>query len=89
MKTIINMKKIIITISILLLTPFFAQAGATANRLSGKILLDVERNGEAWYVYPVDNHRYYLGRPNDAFNIMRNLGLGISNENLEKSRLEI
>lgn len=78
------MKKIIITISILLLTPFFAQAGATANRLSGKILLDVERNGEAWYVYPENKKRYYLGRPEDAFKVMRELGLGITNEDLIK-----
>lgn len=53
-------------------------------RLSGYILLQVEKNGEAWYVYPKDLKRYYLGRPNDAFNIMRQKGLGISNTNLEK-----
>jgi len=78
------MKKIIITISILLLAPFFVNAGATANRLSGQILLDVERNGEAWYIYPENKKRYYLGRPNDAFSIMRELGLGITNADLIK-----
>ena len=52
--------------------------------LSGAILLDVERNGEAWYIYPEDNKRYYLGRPNDAFQIMRELGLGISEYNFQK-----
>jgi hypothetical protein len=26
--------------------------------------------------------KYYLGRPNDAFNVMRTLGLGISKANL-------
>lgn len=51
-------------------------------RVQGKILLQVERNGEAWYVYPVDKRRYYLGRPDDAFSIMRNLGLGITNADL-------
>ena len=61
-----------------------AQAGAAANRLSGKILLDVERNGEAWYVYPENKKRYYLGRPGDAFKVMRELGLGITNVNLAK-----
>lgn len=53
-------------------------------RLSGKIMLDVEANGEAYYVYPDNLKGYYLGRPMDAFNIMRNLGLGITNENLNK-----
>ncbi|MFH1661860.1 MAG: hypothetical protein ABIA02_02080 [Candidatus Falkowbacteria bacterium] len=50
----------------------------------GKILLDVEQNGEAYYIYPKDKKAYYLGRPADAFNIMRNLSLGITNENLNK-----
>ena len=50
-----------------------------AKKLSGKILLQTESKGEAWYVYPGDNKRYYLGRPTDAFKLMRELGLGISN----------
>jgi len=49
----------------------------------GRILLDVEQNGEAYYIYPKDRKKYYLGRPADAFEIMRNLGLGISNTNLQ------
>ncbi|MDD5071734.1 MAG: hypothetical protein PHQ42_03295, partial [Patescibacteria group bacterium] len=48
---------------------------------AGKIFLQVERNGEAWYVNPADKKRYFLGRPADAFDVMRNLGLGISNSN--------
>jgi hypothetical protein len=54
----------------------------------GKILLDVEKNGEAYYIYPVNKKKYYLGRPQDAFNIMRNLGLGIANSNLRKIEVE-
>lgn len=52
-----------------------------AKKQSGKILLQVESAGEAWYVNPQDNRRYYLGRPDDAFRVMRELGLGISNDN--------
>lgn len=51
---------------------------------AGKIFLQVERNGEAWYVNPDDNKRYFLGRPDDAFSIMRGLALGISNDNIRK-----
>lgn len=51
---------------------------------SGKIFLQVEKNGEAWYADPVTQKRYFLGRPADAFQIMRALGLGITNTNLEK-----
>jgi inhibitor of cysteine peptidase len=55
-----------------------------AYSLRGRILLQVEDNGEAWYVNPLNSQRYYLGRPDDAFSIMRNLGLGITNANLSK-----
>jgi hypothetical protein len=57
---------------------------ALARRLAGWILLQVESRGEAYYVYPGDLMRYYLGRPADAFRIMSDLGLGITNANLEK-----
>ncbi|MEK7122927.1 MAG: hypothetical protein AAB855_03665 [Patescibacteria group bacterium] len=53
-------------------------------RLAGKILLQVQANGEAWYVDPIELKRTYLGRPADAFSIMRSKGLGISNADLEK-----
>lgn len=55
-----------------------------ARRLSGRIILEVEKNGEAWYINPVDFKKYYLGRPSDAFKIMRELSLGITRENLAK-----
>lgn len=51
---------------------------------AGRILLQVEGLGEAWYINPEDNKRYFLGRPDDAFNLMRELGLGITNVDLEK-----
>ncbi|MCK5510596.1 DUF2330 domain-containing protein [Candidatus Parcubacteria bacterium] len=50
----------------------------------GKIFLQVENNGEAWYINPEDGKRYFLGRPADAFQVMRNLGLGISNDDFNK-----
>ena len=55
-----------------------------SSTLKGKILLQVEEHGEAWYVYPYDLKRYYLGRPSDAFDLMRGLGVGISNEDIKK-----
>jgi hypothetical protein len=57
---------------------------ALQRQLSGYVLLQVEKNGEAWYVYPKDLKRYYLGRPQDAFGLMRQLGLGISDSNLNQ-----
>ncbi len=74
-------------IGLLLVTscwPTLSHAATVAERVSGYIVLQVEKNGEAWYVYPKDLRRYYLGRPDDAFSIMRRLGLGITNANLAK-----
>ncbi len=71
---------ILILILMLGLTPInFSNAASLATKLKGKILLQVESNGEAWYVNPENEKRYYLGRPSDAFQVMRELGLGISN----------
>ncbi len=53
---------------------------ALSRQLAGKILLQVESQGQAWYINPVDLQRYYLGRPDDALRVFRALGLGISNQ---------
>lgn len=50
------------------------------SRLAGRILLQVESNGEAWYINPNNNKRYYLGRPIDMFNMMREFGLGVTHK---------
>lgn len=78
-----NMKKLFITtlLSLLIAVPAVA---AVIDNVRGDILLQVEENGEAWYVYPDDDKRYYLGRPADAFDIMRGLGLGITNADLAR-----
>ncbi len=56
--------------------------GYAPKNLSGRILLRVEANGEAYYVFPDDLKMYYLGRPADAFKVMREKGLGITNKDL-------
>ena len=81
----------IIPLSLFLLLNKFAWADDLSTQLKGRILLQVEANGEAWYVNPLDNQRYFLGRPADAFSLMRQLGLGISNEdfkNLNRATLK-
>ena len=77
------MKKFLLIAFSLLILPIGVLATSLVDRVTGYILLQVEERGEAWYVYPVNQERYYLGRPDDAFNIMRELGLGISNNDLE------
>jgi hypothetical protein len=61
---------------------YIARTVIFPDRLSGLILLDVGKNGEAYYIYPADKKKYYLGRPADAFRIMRELGRGIANADL-------
>ncbi|MBU0497737.1 MAG: lamin tail domain-containing protein [Candidatus Thermoplasmatota archaeon] len=68
-----------------MITPFqTSNAASISERLTGRILLQVEDNGEAWYIFPTDLKRYYLGRPYDAWNAMRSLGLGITNADLAR-----
>ncbi|PLX21740.1 hypothetical protein C0584_01390 [Candidatus Parcubacteria bacterium] len=73
-----------ILLSILILIPLFVRAENVSERMSGNILLQVEQNGEAWYVDVNSRLRYFLNRPDDAFKVMRELGLGISNNDLFK-----
>lgn len=55
-----------------------------AEKLKGKILLQVESHGEAWYINPTNNKKYYMADGAQAYNIMRDLGVGITNNNLNK-----
>ncbi|HMB65357.1 MAG TPA: C39 family peptidase [Patescibacteria group bacterium] len=61
---------------------FITNTDIFPERLAGKILLDVEEHGEAYYIHPPTLKKHYLGRPADAFRVMRELGLGISNKDL-------
>lgn len=75
----------LILIFVLGLVPInFSSAADLAVKLKGKILLQVESNGEAWYVHPTELKRYYMANGAEAYNIMRSLGIGITNANLTK-----
>jgi len=81
------MKKttIVLLFGILLLLPSFVSAApSVAEKLKGRILLQVESRGEAYYVNPATAEKYYMENGYAAYNVMRNLGVGITNTNLEK-----
>lgn len=61
---------------------FITETETFPPRLAGRILLDVDRNGEAYYIHPDTLKKHYLARPADAFRIMRKLGQGITNKEL-------
>lgn len=68
---------------------FISKTEIFPDKLAGLILLDVEKNGEAYYIYPRDRKKYYLGRPSDAFKIMRELGQGITNADLANIPVDV
>lgn len=53
------------------------------NRLRGRIVLQVEASGEAYYVHPKDLSVHYLKNGEEAYRIMRELSLGITNSDLK------
>lgn len=74
-------KYLLLSLAAAFLLPLSVEA-ATPRHLYGRIVLEVERHGEAWYVHPQTGELSFLGRPSDALNLMRRVGLGITNENL-------
>ncbi|MFH1426318.1 MAG: C39 family peptidase [Candidatus Kerfeldbacteria bacterium] len=78
MKTILGVVALV-ACSFCITAPTFA-----ASHTQGRVLLQVQARGEAWYVNPTNGMRYFLGRPADAYEIMRSLSLGITNTNLDK-----
>ncbi|MEI7452550.1 MAG: hypothetical protein WCK37_05130 [Candidatus Falkowbacteria bacterium] len=66
------------------LTSIAPQASKMLEALKGRILLQVENHGEAWYVSPKDGSRYYLKDGTSAYSAMRGMGLGVSNGDINK-----
>lgn len=77
-----SVKSAIFLTGMLLPLSFASSQQDLSGKLKGKILLEVENHGEAWYVYPYNQKRYFLGRPQDAFQVMKNLGQGITDQSL-------
>lgn len=54
------------------------------NRLKGKILLQVEAHGEAYWIHPATGEAHYLKNGEEAYRLMRYYSLGITNSDLNK-----
>lgn len=75
--------RFIIALFVLVFVPNITSAEqGMAQRLAGRVLLEVERLGEAWYVSPTDGRRYFLGGPEDAHALLSEQGLGITDADL-------
>ena len=57
---------------------------ALASRLLGRIVIQTEKQGQAWYINPVNGKRYYMKDGEAAYQIMRFLSLGITNNDLDQ-----
>lgn len=81
-----QLKIIIILLMLSLILPMTSVSASTglAKALKGRILIQAENLGQAWYVNPQTNTRYYLGRPADALAIMQKLAIGMSNANMNR-----
>ncbi|MEK7159722.1 MAG: hypothetical protein AAB766_04460 [Patescibacteria group bacterium] len=84
MKRLLLLGSVAVVLAIAVVFATGASAKTLAETLKGKILLQVEKNGEAWYVYPVNLKKYYLGKPADALKIMKELGLGATHAYITK-----
>ena len=59
-----------------------ASSSSLQSQLSGRILLQVESHGEAWYVDPVSRRAIALGSVSNALSVLQKSALGITNANL-------
>ena len=82
------MKKIfavtLLVVSIFAVNTLYSQAasGDLSEQLKGRILLQVEEHGEAWYIHPDEGLRYYMRDGAVAYEMMRSFGLGITDSDL-------
>ena len=83
----IHMRKLFSVIgisSMIILSAVFAVNANANSNVDGRILLQVEENGEAWYVLPDTSERFYLADGDIAYAGLRTFGLGITNSDLDK-----
>lgn len=74
-----------LSIAFLAFSPSTVQAvTGPFEHVRGRILIDVDQRGEAWYVHPISGKRYYLRTPDNALAVMRALSLGISDADIER-----
>ncbi|MEI7498004.1 MAG: CAP domain-containing protein [Candidatus Falkowbacteria bacterium] len=64
--------------------PTILRAETLAERLRGRILIQVEGKGQAWYINPTDQKRYFLSNLPDTLQVISQVGWKKSSEQLNK-----
>ncbi len=79
---------ILISMLVLCGVPFWVDSvDSSVSKMKGRILLQVEKNGEAWYVIPETGERVFLSRPADALQVMKKYSLGVNHRDLLEFKL--
>jgi carboxyl-terminal processing protease len=55
-----------------------------SHKFNGQILIQIEQNGEAWYINPLDDYRYKIDNGKTGLEAAKNLALDISAAKLKK-----
>ena len=76
---------LIIALALVLIIAFlamkrFSRADSLSSDLAGRILLQVEDQGQAYYLNPVNLKKYYLGSPDEAWAIFREFSFSLDSE---------
>lgn len=61
-----------------------AEAATAGERLAGRLLIDVPRVGDVWYVHPKTHERYYLGAEVDAYTSIVAVAVRVSSVDIAK-----
>ncbi|TSC76219.1 MAG: D-alanyl-D-alanine endopeptidase (penicillin-binding protein 7) [Parcubacteria group bacterium Gr01-1014_31] len=64
--------------------PLLAAAPPLTQRAAGRVLLQTDQRGQAWYVNPGDGKRYFLQNPGGCWELAPQLALGIRTADLNK-----
>jgi len=81
-----KIKFLIFLVTIIIFSFSFSRAHASSlpYELRGQFLIQADRAGQAWYVDVENGLRHSVANDSSALNILHQLGLGISNDNLAK-----
>lgn len=70
--------------SLIFIFPKISLASSLSFELRGQLLIQVENKGQAWYVDKENGLRHVLKSDNSSIETVKNIALGISNNNLKK-----
>jgi len=55
-----------------------------AKNISGRIFVQVQDKGQAWYIDPINFRKYYLGSGKDALKILKSLSIKVKSSEINK-----